>query len=45
MILIPNSRYGVQKLPTFFLINRANEVVVRSDFMEGSLEDNIKKLL
>ena len=37
--------YGVQKLPTFFLINRANEVVVRSDFMEGSLEDNIKKLL
>lgn len=37
--------YGVQKLPTFFLINRANEVIVRSDFMEGSLEDNIKKLL
>ena len=37
--------YGVQKLPTFFLINRANEVVIRSDFMEGSLEDNIKKLL
>jgi peroxiredoxin len=37
--------YGIQKLPTFFLINRNNEVVVRSDFMEGSLEDNIKKLL
>ncbi len=37
--------YGVSKLPTFFLINRQNEVVVRSDFMEGTLESNIQKLL
>ena len=39
------SSYGVQKVPTFFLVNRSNEIVVRSDFMEGSLEENIKKLL
>ncbi len=37
--------YGVRTLPTFFLINRNNEVVVRSDFMEGTLESNILKLL
>lgn len=37
--------YGVQTLPTFFLVNRDNEIVVRSDFMDGSLEDNILKLL
>ena len=37
--------YGVVNLPTFFLVNRENEIVVRSDFMEGSLEDNILKLL
>ncbi len=39
------SSYGVSKLPTFFLINRQNEVVVRSDFMEGTLESNVQKLL
>lgn len=39
------SSYGVKKLPTFFLIDRNNEVVVRSDFMEGTTEENIKKLL
>lgn len=37
--------YNVANLPTFFLVNRDNEIVVRSDFMEGSLEDNILKLL
>lgn len=37
--------YNVTNLPTFFLVNRNNEIVVRSDFMEGSLEDNILKLL
>ncbi len=37
--------YGVRSLPTFFLINRQNEVVVRSDFMQGTLESNIQKLL
>lgn len=37
--------YGVQNVPTFFLINRDNEVVVRNDFLEGSLESNIQKLL
>lgn len=39
------SVYGVNSLPTFFLLNRDNEIVVRSDFMEGSLESNIEKLL
>ena len=37
--------YNVQNLPTFFLVNRDNEIVVRSDFMEGTLEENIQKLL
>lgn len=37
--------YNVQTLPTFFIINRDNEIVVRSQFMEGTLEDNILKLL
>lgn len=37
--------YGVSTLPTFFLVNRDNEIVVRSDFMEGNLETNIQKLL
>ncbi|MBQ6965309.1 MAG: AhpC/TSA family protein [Bacteroidaceae bacterium] len=37
--------YGVANLPTFFLVNRDNEIVLRSDFMEGTLEDNIRKLL
>ena len=37
--------YNVKNLPTFFLVNRNNEIVVRSDFMEGSLESNLLKLL
>jgi hypothetical protein len=37
--------YNVRNLPTFFLVNRENEIVVRSDFMEGSLEENLQKLL
>lgn len=37
--------YGVANLPTFFLVNRDNEIVVRSDFMKGTLEENIQKLL
>lgn len=37
--------YNINNLPTFFLVNRSNEIVLRSDFMEGSLEDNILKLL
>lgn len=37
--------YGVGTLPTFFLIDRNNEIVLRSDFMEGTLESNIQKLL
>ena len=37
--------YGISSIPTFFLVNRDNEIVVRSDFMEGSLESNIQKLL
>ncbi|MBP5374931.1 MAG: DUF4369 domain-containing protein [Bacteroidaceae bacterium] len=37
--------YNITELPTFFLINRENEIVLRSDFMKGSLEDNILKLL
>ena len=39
------SSYGVESLPTFFLIDRNNEIVLRSDFMEGTLENNIRKLL
>ena len=37
--------YNVTALPTFFLVNRDNEIVMRSDFMEGTLEENILKLL
>lgn len=37
--------YGVRAVPTSFLVNRNNEIVLRSDFMKGSLEDEIKKLL
>lgn len=37
--------YHIENLPTFFLVNRNNEIILRSDFMEGSLEDNLKKLL
>ena len=39
------STYNITDIPTFFLVNRDNEIVLRSDFMEGTLEDNIKKLL
>ena len=39
------SVYNVKNLPTFFLVSRENEIVVRSDFMKGSLEENIQKLL
>ena len=37
--------YGVQTLPTYFIINRNNEVFGRSGIMDGTLEDQIKKLL
>lgn len=37
--------YNVGNLPTFFLVNRDNEIVVRNEFMEGTLEENIQKLL
>ena len=39
------SIYNVTDIPTFFLVYRDNEIVLRSDFMEGTLEDNIQKLL
>ena len=39
------SIYNVTDIPTFFLVNRDNEIVLRSDFMEGTLEDNIQKML
>ncbi len=37
--------YNIVNLPTFFLVNRDNEIVLRSDFMKGSLEENIQRLL
>jgi len=37
--------YGVQSVPTYFLINKNNEIVGRDAFMEGSLEEQIQKLL
>ncbi|MCM1311452.1 MAG: redoxin domain-containing protein [Bacteroides sp.] len=36
--------YGVSQLPTFFIINRNNEVVKRSDFVEN-IEEEIKSLI
>ena len=39
------SIYNVNTLPTCFLVNRNNEIVVRSEFMKGTLEENIQKLL
>ena len=39
------STYNITDIPTFFLVNRDNEIVLRSDFMEGTLEDNIQKML
>lgn len=37
--------YNVLNLPTVFLVNRQNEIVTRSELMEGSLEENIEKVL
>jgi len=37
--------YGVVNLPTFFLINRDNELVIRSDQLSTTLEEEIKQLL
>lgn len=37
--------YGVQNIPTYFLINRNNEIVGRDVMLEGTLEDQIQKLL
>ena len=42
---VATNAYAVNSVPTFFLINRDNEIVLRSDFMQGSLEDNILKLM
>lgn len=39
------SIYNITNLPTFFLVNRDNEIVVRSEWMKGTLEENIQKLL
>lgn len=36
--------YGVTRLPTFFIINRENEVVIRSELVKN-LEEEIKKLI
>ncbi len=37
--------YGVSNIPTFFIINRDNEVVIRSEMIQTSLEEEIKKVL
>lgn len=37
--------YGVQDLPTYFLIDRSNAIVGRDVMMEGTLESQIQKLL
>ena len=37
--------YGVSDLPTYFIIDRNNEIVGRSGLMKGTLEEQIKKLL
>lgn len=37
--------YSVNKLPTSFLINRNNEVVIRSEMIKTSIEEEIEKLL
>lgn len=37
--------YGVVSLPTYFLINKENEIVGRDSMLEGTLEDQILKLL
>ena len=42
---VATAAYAVSNVPTFFLINKENEIVLRSDFMKGTLEDNLRKLL
>jgi hypothetical protein len=37
--------YGVSNLPTYFLINRNNELVKRSDQVTTSLEEEVVQLL
>lgn len=37
--------YGVSDVPTYFLINRNNEIVGRDILLKGSLEEEIRKLL
>lgn len=37
--------YGVQNIPTYFLIDRSNSIVGRDVMMEGTLEEQILKLL
>lgn len=37
--------YGVQNVPTYFLINRNNEIVGRDVLLKGSLQEEIEKLL
>lgn len=37
--------YGVNTLPTSFIINRNNEVVIRSEMIKTSIEEEIEKLL
>lgn len=37
--------YGVQDIPTYFLIDRSNSIVGRDVMMEGTMEEQILKLL
>lgn len=37
--------YGVSNIPTSFIINRDNEVVIRSEMIQTSVEEEIEKLL
>ncbi|MBQ8675981.1 MAG: AhpC/TSA family protein [Bacteroidaceae bacterium] len=40
-----SNMYRVANLPTFFLINRDNEVVLRSSMIKTTVEEEIRKLL
>ena len=40
-----SNMYRVTNLPTFFLINRDNEVVLRSNMIKTTVEEEIRKLL
>lgn len=40
-----SNMYRVTNLPTFFLINRDNEVVLRSNMIKTTVEEEIQKLL